>query len=94
MAAPNTIGPSSFGRPFPAGGGETGALIRSDRSATSPVQAAGEAMLVVEDGPVMRGLVLDGLEELGYHGLEAADGPSGLRILESSARIDLLEHRT
>jgi CheY-like chemotaxis protein len=30
------------------------------------------------------------LEELGYGALEAADGPSGMKILNSDARIDLL----
>jgi CheY-like chemotaxis protein len=30
------------------------------------------------------------LDDLGYRALEAADGPSGLRILESAARVDLL----
>ena len=30
------------------------------------------------------------LEEGGYHVIEAGDGPSGLRILQSDARIDLL----
>jgi CheY-like chemotaxis protein len=30
------------------------------------------------------------LEELGYAAIEAGDGPSGLRILQSDTRIDLL----
>ena len=51
---------------------------------------AGEAVLVVEDEPVVRGLVVEVLRELGYHAIEAADGPSGLEILRSRQRIDLL----
>ncbi len=50
----------------------------------------GEVVLVVEDETAVRGLVTDVLEELGYRALEAVDGPSGLKILQSKQRIDLL----
>jgi CheY-like chemotaxis protein len=50
----------------------------------------GETVLVIDDEEVVRGLVLDVLEENGYAALEASDGASGLRVLQSSARIDLL----
>jgi signal transduction histidine kinase/GAF domain-containing protein/CheY-like chemotaxis protein len=50
----------------------------------------GEVVLVVEDELVVRNLVVDVLTELDYRALEAIDGPSGLRILQSDARIDLL----
>jgi PAS domain S-box-containing protein len=50
----------------------------------------GEVVLVVEDEPIVRGLIIDELEELGYAALEAADGPEGLEILRSKRRIDLL----
>jgi PAS domain S-box-containing protein len=50
----------------------------------------GEVVLVVEDETAVRSLVVDVLEELGYRALEAADGPSGLKILLSRRRIDLL----
>ncbi|HEY8614413.1 MAG TPA: PAS domain S-box protein [Roseomonas sp.] len=50
----------------------------------------GEVVLVVEDETAVRDLVVEVLAELGYRSLEAADGPSGLRILESRERIDLL----
>ncbi|RVU17215.1 ATP-binding protein [Methylobacterium oryzihabitans] len=50
----------------------------------------GETVLVVEDEPVVRSLIVDVLGELGYRILEAADGPAGLRLLSSPARIDLL----
>jgi CheY-like chemotaxis protein/nitrogen-specific signal transduction histidine kinase len=52
--------------------------------------ATGETVLVVEDEPVVRGVILEMLEEQGYRTLEAIDGPSGLKILRSSERIDLL----
>ncbi len=51
---------------------------------------AGETVLVVDDEPTVRMLVVDALGELGYSCLEAADGPAGLRLLESAERIDLL----
>ena len=38
----------------------------------------------------MRLLIIDLLQELGYRALEASDGPTGLRILDSPQRIDLL----
>ncbi len=50
----------------------------------------GETILVVEDEAVVRSLVVEVLRTLGYSALEAADGPSGLTILQSSQRIDLL----
>jgi PAS domain S-box-containing protein len=51
---------------------------------------AGETVLVVEDEPVVRSLILEVLADLGYQALEAVDGPSGLKALESKQRIDLL----
>jgi CheY-like chemotaxis protein len=50
----------------------------------------GEVVLVVEDEPVVRGVILEMLAEQGYRTHEAVDGPSGLRILRSRERIDLL----
>jgi PAS domain S-box-containing protein len=52
--------------------------------------ATGETVMVVEDEPVVRGVILEMLGEQGYRTLEAVDGPSGLRILRTDARIDLL----
>jgi CheY-like chemotaxis protein len=50
----------------------------------------GEVVLVVEDEQSVRDLVVEVLKDLGYHPLEAVDGPSGLKILEAPGRIDLL----
>ncbi|MDQ2801730.1 MAG: response regulator, partial [Pseudomonadota bacterium] len=50
----------------------------------------GEVVLVVEDEPVVRGLVIEVLRDLGYRAMEAVDGPSGLELLRSRQRIDLL----
>jgi PAS domain S-box-containing protein len=51
---------------------------------------AGETVLVVEDEPVVRALILEVLQELGYRTVEAADGPAGLKAIETKERIDLL----
>ena len=49
-----------------------------------------QRVLVVEDEDVVRLLVVEVLNDLGYLALEADDGASALRILQSSQRIDLL----
>jgi signal transduction histidine kinase len=59
-------------------------------AATFAQPSAGEAVLVVDDEPTIRMLIVDALGELGYSCAEAADGPAGLKILQSGARIDLL----
>jgi len=50
----------------------------------------GETVLVVDDEPTVRMLVTEVLEDLGYAAIEAADGASGLSVLQSDMRIDLL----
>jgi PAS domain S-box-containing protein len=50
----------------------------------------GEIVLVVEDEAAVRSLVVDVLEELGYRAIEASDGSSALKLLESNIRVDLL----
>ena len=51
---------------------------------------SGETVLVIDDEALIRMLVTDALEEVGYRTMEAGDGPEGLKILRSDARIDLL----
>ena len=50
----------------------------------------GEVVLVIDDEPTVRMLVAEVLGELGYAVIEAPDGPAGLKVLDSNARIDLL----
>jgi signal transduction histidine kinase len=50
----------------------------------------GEVVLVIDDEPSIRMLLTDVLSDAGYSVLEASDGPAGLRVLQSAARIDLL----
>ena len=56
----------------------------------APLAREGQTVLVVDDEPSVRLLVTDVLQELGYAAIEAADGPSGLRVLQSDIRVDLL----
>jgi PAS domain S-box-containing protein len=50
----------------------------------------GETVLVVDDEPMVRMLVTEVLEDLGYTAIEAEDAAAGLKVLRSGARIDLL----
>ena len=56
----------------------------------TPRAAAGETVLIIDDEPSVRMLVTEVLEGLGYAAIEAADGVSGLKVLQSDVQIDLL----
>ena len=51
---------------------------------------ANEVVLIVEDEAVVRLLIVEALNDLGYQALETADSGAALRILQSSQRVDLL----
>jgi len=72
-----------------------GAGVDEDDGATPAVKALEQAaqratVLVVDDEPAVRMLVVDILQDLGCAWIEAADSAAGLAILQSDARIDLL----
>lgn len=48
------------------------------------------SVLVVDDEPTVRMLIIDILQDLGFAWIEAADSATGLKILQSDARVDLL----
>jgi CheY-like chemotaxis protein len=50
----------------------------------------GEVVLVVEDDDLVRQLIVEVLEELGYRHLEASDARMAIPILQAKQRIDLL----
>ena len=54
------------------------------------VHGGGQVVLVVEDEPVVRALVVEVLGGMGYRTLEAADGALALQVLESRQPVDLL----
>lgn len=57
---------------------------------TIPRAEDGETVLVIDDEATVRMLVTEVLSDLGYTAIEAGDGASGLRVLNSNARVDLL----
>ncbi len=52
--------------------------------------ATGQTILVVDDEPTIRHLIDEVLDDAGYTVIHASDGASGLKVLQSGARIDLL----
>ncbi len=75
---------------LPRCGGTTD-VVEDTAKATDNAQAqAGETVLVVDDETIVRMLVKDVLDDLGYHTLEAADGAAALKILQATQHIDLL----
>jgi PAS domain S-box-containing protein len=53
-------------------------------------KSAGERILVVEDEPVVRAVIVELLQEKGYRTLEAADGTAALKFLADGEHVDLL----
>ncbi len=51
---------------------------------------SGRPVLVIDDEPMVRMLIVEVLDEAGFRSLEAEDGPSGLRLLEQHPEIALL----
>ncbi|WP_427026498.1 PAS domain-containing protein (plasmid) [Aureimonas ureilytica] len=70
--------------------GEAEGTESGDASAELPQAEAGQTVLVVDDEALVRMLIVEVLENLGYAALEAEDGPSALAELRRGGRIDLL----
>ena len=71
--------------------GDGAAALHHEADKTETIVAGkGETVLVVDDEPIVRMLIIDVLTDLGYTAIEAADGPEGLRIVQSEERIDLV----
>jgi PAS domain S-box-containing protein len=66
--------------------------IDETERAKPPAEEPGECevVLVIDDEPAIRAILVDLLKDCGYVALEAADGPSGLRMLQAAGKIDLL----
>ena len=58
--------------------------------AAMPRSGSNETILVVDDEPLVRLIVVEQLQDLGYAVLEAEDAPSALRLLETAPPISLL----
>jgi len=66
------------------------ATVAWDGAAQSRAGAASAVILVVEDEPDVRMIIVEVLSDLGYTVHEADDARSGLQILRSGTRVDLL----
>jgi signal transduction histidine kinase/ActR/RegA family two-component response regulator len=65
--------------------------VASETQTAELIEAgSGKTVLVIDDEPTVRMLVTDALSDLGHACLEAGDGPSGLKFLQSDASVDLL----
>jgi PAS domain S-box-containing protein len=69
---------------------QPGNIAEIPPAAEATPQARGETILVVEDDPDVRSFAVHLLRELGYRVIEAANGSSGLRLLEANREIALL----
>lgn len=54
------------------------------------IQGDGQTVMVVDDEPTVRLLVTEVLKDLGYRSIEAEDGVTALKLLNSSVQVDLL----
>lgn len=69
----------------------TGEAEQSIRDAVTQQPDPGTGtVLVIDDEELVRSLMAETLHDRGYRVLEAADGPSGMRILRGKGAIDLL----
>jgi CheY-like chemotaxis protein len=75
---------------FPRHHGAASNRVTADEATTGVETGSGETILVIDDEPTVRSLMVDVLQDAGYRVLEAIDGPGGLRMLRSDTRIDLL----
>jgi signal transduction histidine kinase/CheY-like chemotaxis protein len=73
------------GTAAPGGAAEMGPAALAE----APRAEAGETVLIA-DRISVRALLAEVLEDFGYVAIGVSDGPSGLRVLQSDARIDLL----
>jgi PAS domain S-box-containing protein len=75
---------------LPRQSSEVGSAEPDDEPLELPHGRQGETVLVVDDEPTIRMLIIDVLEDLGYTAIDAEDGAAGLRILQAEGRVDLL----
>ena len=60
-------------------------------AATVPQRAgAGERVLVVEDEPAVRAVIMETLQDMGFAAIAATDGPAALHIVRGGAGLDLM----
>lgn len=65
-------------------------VTTSTKNDEIPTASEGETVLVVEDDPMVRKLIVQLLTGLGYQIIEAENGPAALERLAAAGRIDML----
>ena len=75
---------------LPKAEGDCKTPVKPDESHAIPASPAGEAILVVEDDPMVRALAVRILAGLGYRTFEASDGATATAVLDSAGPVDLL----
>lgn len=68
----------------------SGSLLQESASYGDLLFKKKETVLVLDDEPSVRMFVVETLDEMGYHTLEAEDGMEALEILRSDVPVDLL----
>jgi CheY-like chemotaxis protein len=66
---------------------ETAEISETDHAAD---RGDGETVVVIDDEPMVRMILVTVLEEAGYRVIECSDGASGLKVLSSDVQVDLL----
>ena len=69
--------------------GEEQVEVADPAEAPAPSEASA-TVLVIDDEPTVRMLIADALADRGYACIEAGDGAEGLKVVQSSTKIDLL----
>jgi PAS domain S-box-containing protein len=75
---------------LPRHAGEAKAPETPDGIGEAPRAAIGETIMLVDDEPLVRMIAGEALEELGYNLIEASEGATALKMLNSDKKIDLL----
>lgn len=76
---------------LPRGTATAGAAADVAPTADSPdEEASGRTILVVEDEVLVRMVVVDALEDLGFRVLQAGSGPDALEIVKTGVEIDMM----
>ncbi len=70
--------------------GETGIGVVAPTQAAAALTGSCGTILIVDDEPTVRLLLMDVLGDLGYTLIEASDSVAGLKLLQSDVSIDLL----
>jgi CheY-like chemotaxis protein len=65
-------------------------IVEAPAEAAQSRAEKGATVLVVDDEPVVRMLMTDLLDDMGYIAIEAHDAAAALRVVLSNARIDLM----